>query len=50
MAPVRARFCPLFASGTRSLRLFICQQDLREVVRFVQECFVFRTSLLVPVG
>jgi hypothetical protein len=47
LAPVRDRERPLFASGTRSLRLFIWQQDLRAVVRFVHECFVFRSSLLV---
>jgi hypothetical protein len=47
---VRERFRPLFASGTRSLRLFIWQQDLRAVVRFVHECFVFRSSLLVAAG
>jgi hypothetical protein len=34
----------------RSLRLFIWQQDLRAVVRFVHECFVFRSSLLVVAG
>jgi hypothetical protein len=50
LAPVRDRFRPLFASGTRSLRLFIWQQDLRAVVRFVHECFVFRSSLLIAAG
>jgi hypothetical protein len=50
LAPVRERFRPSFASGTRSLRLFIWQQDLRAVVRFVHECFVFRSSLLVAAG
>jgi hypothetical protein len=30
--------------------LFIWQQDLRAVVRFVHECFVFRSSLLVAAG
>ena len=48
LAPVRERFRPLFASGTRSLRLFIWQQDLCAVVHFVNACFAFRSSLLVP--
>ena len=47
LAPVRERFRPLFASGTRSLRLFIWQQDLCAVVHFVNACFAFRSSLLV---
>jgi hypothetical protein len=50
LAPVRERFRPLFASGTRPLRLLIWQQDLRAVVRFVHECFAFRSSLLVAAG
>jgi hypothetical protein len=50
LAPVRHSFRPLFASGSRSLRLFIWQQDLCEVVRFVHEFFVFRSSLLVDAG
>jgi hypothetical protein len=50
LAPVRDRFRPLFASGTRSLSLFLWQQDLCEVFRFVTECFVLRSNLLVPVG
>jgi hypothetical protein len=41
LAPVRDRLLPLFASGLRSLRLFIWQQDLHEVVRFVHECLCF---------
>jgi hypothetical protein len=45
LVPVQDRFRPLFAPGTRSLRSLIWQQDLREVVRFVRECFVFRSSL-----
>jgi hypothetical protein len=49
LALVRERSRPLFASGTRSLRLFIWQQDLR-AVRFVHECFGFRSSLLVAAG
>jgi hypothetical protein len=44
LAPVRDRVRPLFASGTPSLRLFIWQQDLREVVRFLHECSVFPAS------
>jgi hypothetical protein len=44
LATVRDRFHPLFACGTRSLT-FIWQQDLREVVRFVHECFVFRATV-----
>jgi hypothetical protein len=37
-------------TNKHSLRLFIWQQDLRAVVRFVHECFVFRSSLLVAAG
>jgi hypothetical protein len=47
LAPVRERFCSLFASGTPSLRLFTWQQGLCAVVRFVHEWFLFCSSLLV---
>ena len=50
LAPVRERFRHLFASGTRSLRLFIWQRDLCAVVRFVHACFAFRSSLLGSAG
>jgi hypothetical protein len=42
LALVRDRFRFLFAFGTRSLHLFIWQQDLREVARYMSahECFV----------
>jgi hypothetical protein len=50
LAPVQDRLRPLFISGTQSLRWSIWQQDVRDVVRFVHECFVFRSSLLVPAG
>ncbi len=47
--PVRHRFCHLFASGTRSLILFIWQKVLRAAVSFVEEGFAI-PNLLVPVG
>jgi hypothetical protein len=50
LAPVRDLFRPLLASGTQSLCLLVWQQDLREVVRFVHECFVFRSTLLGRCG
>jgi hypothetical protein len=43
----------LFLAPDHSVCLFGSRttvQDLREAVRFVHECFVFRSGLLVPVG
>ncbi len=50
LASVSLHFPRLFASGTRSLRLFLWQEDLLAVVRFVHACFAFRSNLLVAVG
>ena len=50
LAPVREQFRHLFASGTRSLRLFIWRQDLCAVVRFIHACFALRSSLLDAAG
>ena len=38
--PVRQRFPHLFATGTRSLRLYIWQEDFCSVVHTISECFV----------
>ncbi len=47
LASVRLQFPRLFASGTRSLRLFLWQEDLLAAVRFVNACFAYRANLLV---
>ncbi len=47
---VRHRFRHLLASSTRPLRLVLWLEDLRAIVCFVKECFLFRSNLLVDVG
>ena len=46
LAPVRARYAALFGPSFRTLRVFLWQEDLLAVVRFVYDCFEVRSQLL----